>query len=272
MLDIKGICKVLPDGRQLLKSVGFSIDKGEFVGILGPSGAGKSLTIRCALGLTHPETGTVHLTAPDGTVHNLTNAKARKLRTIRQHIGVVFQGFHLVKRLTVLQNVMIGRLGRINPLRSWLYGFTDKEAEEAMAALEHVGMKGFAHRVTESLSGGEMQRVAIARALHQDPYIIIADEPIASLDPKNASAIMKLLKPISKTIPILAVLHQPEIASKYCSRIIGIKDGSIIYDGSPSISKDLLKDLYGDELDQIVHQPTPSPVPVHEPVTLMMEN
>jgi phosphonate transport system ATP-binding protein len=250
-LEVVDIHKSLPDGRAVLRGISFSLSAGEFLGILGPSGAGKSLTMRCILGLTRPNSGCVHLRESDGNTSEISTSSGRQLRQIRRKIGVVFQGFNLVKRLSVLENVMIGRLGAIHPLRSWLYGFTDDEADGAMAALERIGMGHFAPRVTATLSGGEMQRVAVARALYQEPLLLLADEPIASLDPKNANEIMQLLRPIAEEIPICGVFHQPEMTAKYCTRVIGIRDGQIVYDGDPALSAQQLRELYGQELKEL---------------------
>ena len=141
---------------------------------------------------------------------------------------------------------MIGRLGRIHPLRSWLYGFTDQEAREAMEALDRVGMADFAGRVTGSLSGGEMQRVAIARAIFQRPLFYLADEPIASLDPKNTETIMGLLQPLARENPILGAFHQPDVVAQYCTRVIALRKGRMMYDGSPDLTSEQLAAIYGD--------------------------
>src|SRR5215813_11230207 len=203
MLTVTNLTKRLPDGKILLNRISFMVQKGEFVGILGASGAGKSLTMRCMIGLTSVSDGEVMFTGENGKAYRTTTIKGRELRRARRNIGVIFQGCNLVKRLSVIENVMIGRLGHIHPLRSWLYGFTDREASEAMEALDRVGMAGFAARLTGSLSGGEMQRVAIARAIFQRPLCYLADEPIASLDPTNSRAIMQLLQPLAVAHPIL---------------------------------------------------------------------
>src|SRR5262245_42266069 len=155
MLTVTNLTKRLPDGKVLLNRISFTVRKGEFVGILGASGAGKSLTMRCIIGLTSPTEGEVVFSGEQGKTYTTTTIKGRELRRARRNIGVIFQGCHLVRRLTVIENVMIGRLGRINPLRSWLYGFTDREAADAMEALDRVGMAEFASRLTGSLSGGE---------------------------------------------------------------------------------------------------------------------
>lgn len=250
MIEVKDIAKELPNGKQILKGITFQAKKGDFVGILGPSGAGKTVTMRCLNGLTRPTSGHINIHT-NGETKDLTTLKGRSLRELRQKIGIVFQGFNLVKRLSVLDNVMIGRLGQINSLRSLTYGFTNDEAHEALEALDKVKIRHLANRKVSSLSGGEQQRVAIARAIFQQPYMLLADEPIANLDPSNAKKIMKLLKPLAKEMPIIGVFHQPEMAAKYCNRIIAIKEGKVVYDGDTNISESLLAEIYGEELQQI---------------------
>jgi phosphonate transport system ATP-binding protein len=247
MLSVNNLTKRLPDGTCLLNGISFTVEKGEFVGVLGPSGAGKSLTMRCIVGLTSVSSGSVVFSGEQGKRYTTTTAKGKELRRARRNIGVIFQGSNLVKRLTVLENVMIGRLGRIHPLRSWLYGFTDREAQEAMAALDRVGLATFAARQTGSLSGGEMQRVAIARAIFQRPLCYLADEPIASLDPKNSRAIMKLLRPLAKEHPIIGAFHQPDMTAEFCTRVVGIRNGTIVYDGSPRMTRTQLAEIYSRE-------------------------
>ena len=249
MLSVNQLTKRLPDGTTLLNRITFTVGRGEFVGILGPSGAGKSLTMRCMIGLTAVTAGSVVFTGEQGKTYTTTTIKGAELRRARRNIGVIFQGSNLVKRLTVLENVMIGRLGRIHPLRSWLYGFSDGEAAEAMHALERVGMAAFATRQTGSLSGGEMQRVAIARAIHQRPLCYLADEPIASLDPKNSRVIMKLLAPLAAEHPIIGSFHQPDVTAEFCTRVIGLRNGTIVYDGPPRLSRAQLADIYSHDLE-----------------------
>ena len=253
MIEVKNITKSTKEGRQILKGISFKAKKGDFIGILGPSGAGKTLTMRCLNGLTKPTTGEILITI-DNQVHDIAKNKCKELRHKRQKIGVDFQGFNLVKRLSVLENVMIGKLGQINQFRSLFKGFNNEEAQKAYEALEKVKIEKLAKRKVASLSGGEMQRVAIARAIFQEPVILLADEPIANLDPTNAKKIMKRLKPLSEEMPVIGVFHQPEIASKYCNRIIALKDGTVVYDGDSDISEDLLMDIYGDELQEIENQ------------------
>jgi phosphonate transport system ATP-binding protein len=246
MLHVSNIVVKLPNGKRLVDRVSFTVGRGEFVGILGSSGAGKSLTLRCIVGLTKPNEGEITLNSPSGKSYRSTNVGSMELRRARRHIGLIFQGSNLVKRLTVLENVMLGRLGHISPVRSWLLGFKDSEAREAMMALDGVKMAPFAARMAGSLSGGEMQRVSIARAMHQRPLIYLADEPISSLDPKNADAIMSILQPLSRETPVIGAFHQPAAVAKYCTRAIGIRMGKIVYDGPAQISARQLEFIYGE--------------------------
>jgi phosphonate transport system ATP-binding protein len=248
MIEVKNLTKSLPNGRKLLDGISFTVNKGEFVGILGASGAGKTLTIRCLNGLLKPDSGEVIVEHDPGIRRDICGISKRQLKKVREKIGVIFQGFHLVKRLTALENVLIGRLGQINSVRSLLYGFTDKEAEEGLAALEKVKIQHLAEARVASMSGGEMQRVAIARAIFQNPNLLLADEPLSNLDPSNAKNIMKLIQPLSRDMPVIGVFHQPEMTAKYCTRVIAIKTGKVIYDGDPKLSDDLLIEIYGEEL------------------------
>src|SRR5580692_3270858 len=159
MIEVKNLTKSLPNGRKLLDGISFKVRKGEFVGILGPSGAGKTLTLRCLNGLLKPDSGSVIIRDDIGGHLDICKINKRELRRVRQKIGVIFQGYHLVKRLSALENVMIGRLGQISTLRSIVYGFTDEEAAEALKALERVKIGNLAEIKTGNLSGGEMQRV-----------------------------------------------------------------------------------------------------------------
>lgn len=251
MLEVRNVRKILPNGKVLLDDISFKVEPGEFVGILGPSGAGKSLTIRCLNGLMKPTSGDVLFTDSKGVTTNISTIEGADLRRMRQKIGVIFQGFSLIKRANALDNVMMGRLGSINMWRSIFYGFNDEEAEEALEALKQVKIEHRAFARVGSMSGGEMQRVSIARALFQKPELLLADEPISSLDPSNAKKIMKILKPLSEKIPIVGVFHQPDMTAKYCTRVIAIKDGKVVYDGKPNIKEKKLMEIYGEELEEI---------------------
>jgi phosphonate transport system ATP-binding protein len=254
MIRVVNLTKTLPNGKVLLDSITFEVKKGEFVGILGASGAGKSLTMRCMVGLIKPSEGHVYFSRDEANASgevDICVLKARELRQARSLFGVIFQGNNLVKSLTALENVLIGRLGQIPSLRSWIYGFTDQEAEQGMLALAQVKMEEYASRRTGSLSGGEQQRVAIARAIFQNPSVYFADEPVSSLDPKNAKKIMKLLRPLAKNKPVIGVFHQPSLTAEYCTRVIGIKGGKLVYDGKPDVSAKQLENIYEDHLHEI---------------------
>ena len=250
VLEAHGVSKSLPNGKMLLKNISFSVRQGECVGFLGPSGAGKSLTIRCILGLIKPDAGQVVLHTTQKS-YTMSKAAGGELRLARRDIGVIFQGLNLVQRLTVLENVMIGRLGRMHPLRCWVYGFKDSEAQGALEVLDRLGMSDLAARRASSLSGGELQRVAIARAMFQQPCLFLADEPISSLDPKTAERIMRLLRTLSHENPVLCSLHQPEMARLFCTRLIGIRSGEVVYDGSPDLKTSTLRDIYGQDAEQL---------------------
>ncbi|MBC7922983.1 MAG: phosphonate ABC transporter ATP-binding protein [Ferruginibacter sp.] len=266
MIEARNITKSTKEGVPILKGISFKVEKGEFVGILGPSGAGKTLTMRCLNGLTQPTTGEVVFTDHRNHAINLTRSQGKELRRARQQIGVIFQGFNLVKRLSAIDNVLIGQLGNINWLRSLFYGFTDREALLALETLEKVKVAHLAHRTVGSLSGGEMQRVAIARAMYQQPAIMLADEPIANLDPSNARKIMQLLKPLAEEMPIIGVFHQPEIITEFCTRIIAIKDGRVVRDGGNGLTRAEMLDIYGAEWSEMeAHRPRETP-PTENPL------
>jgi phosphonate transport system ATP-binding protein len=255
MIEVTNISKSLPGGRKLLDGISFTVRRGEFVGILGASGAGKTLTLRCLNGLLKPDTGSVVVQDQDGSKWDICTIAKTRLRQLRRRIGIVFQGYHLVQRLTALDNVLLGRLGQISTMRSLFYGFTDKERAVALSALEKVKIGALAGARVGRLSGGEMQRVAIARAIFQNPALLLADEPLSNLDPSNAKVIMKLIQPLAQEMPVIGVFHQPEMTARYCTRVIAIKQGRIIYDGDPRLTTHQLVDIYGEELRQIENPP-----------------
>jgi phosphonate transport system ATP-binding protein len=265
MIEVTNISKSLPGGRKLLDGISFTVRRGEFVGILGASGAGKTLTLRCLNGLLKPDTGSVVVQDQDGSKWDICTIAKTRLKQLRRRIGIVFQGYHLVQRLTALDNVLLGRLGQISTLRSLFYGFTDKERAAALNALEKVNIGSLAGARVGRLSGGEMQRVAIARAIFQNPGLLLADEPLSNLDPSNAKVIMKLIQPLAQEMPVIGVFHQPEMTARYCTRVIAIKQGRIIYDGDPRLTTHQLVDIYGEELRQIENAPI---LPTAEAVVL----
>ncbi len=244
MLSVRNISKKLPDGRPLLRDISFDVQKGEFVGILGESGVGKTVLLRCINGLTKPDHGEVIMNG-DGNPEKINEKRGKELRKIRRKIGMIFQGSILVKRLSVLENVLTGGLGRMSTVRSLFYGFTDGEVKRALEALNQVGIRSLAHRRAETLSGGELQRVAIARAIFQNPHLLLADEPVSNLDPKNTEMVLDFLKPLTEQMAIIGVFHVPKLVSQYCTRIIGIRDGRVVYDGAPTLSDHDLERIYG---------------------------
>jgi len=252
MIKAEGITKKLKSGKLLLNNISFEVRKGEFVGILGASGAGKTLTLKSLIGLMELTEGAVWVEQENNQHINIYKTSTRALKKVRSKIALIFQGYHLVQRATVIDNVLMGRLGTISTWRSLFFGFTAQEKTEAMMALERVNMQSFTNNRVNALSGGEKQRVAIARALFQQPNLLLADEPISNLDPKNAKTIMALLKELSVFFPVIGVFHQPELCAKYCTRIIAIKDGAIFYDGQPNIDEKTLEEIYGEELSSIL--------------------
>ncbi|OUM89121.1 MAG: phosphonate ABC transporter ATP-binding protein [Bacillus thermozeamaize] len=231
MLEIRDLVKQYPGrGRPALDGVHLTVEKGEFIAILGLSGAGKSTLIRCINRLIEPTGGAILWQG-----ENVLRKKGDGLRAYRRQIGMIFQNFHLIDRLSVFQNVLVGRFG-VTPLwRVLLQRFREEDKRMAMQALERVGMADL-HRVrADRLSGGQRQRVAIARALAQRPALILGDEPISSLDPATATAVMELLKSINQQEGITMVLnlHSVAVAKQYASRIIGLAGGKVVYDGTP---------------------------------------
>jgi len=246
MLTVTNLSKKLPDGKELLRDINFSVERGEFVAILGLSGTGKTILLRCLNGLTIPDGGEV-IHKGDGSSLHITSSDTSSIREIRQQTGVIFQNFNLVKRRSVIENVMIGKLGRIGTFQSIFRKFTDEDLASGHRALQRVGISDLSHRRAGTLSGGEQQRVAIAKSIIQDPSLLLADEPVANLDPTAAESVMKHLRSISVDdgVSTLAVLHQPELARKYATRILGVRDGVINYDGDADISDNDLKMIYG---------------------------
>jgi len=246
MLTVDHLSKRLPNGKLLLRDINFSVGEGEFVAILGLSGTGKTILLRCINRLTTPDGGKIVL-IDNGNLLNITQSDAGEIREVRRQIGMIFQSFNLVKRRSVIENVLIGKLGRIGTIRSLMRRFADEDVEMAHRALSRVGISDLADRRAGTLSGGEQQRVAIARSIVHDPCLLLADEPVANLDPTTAEVVMKHLRSISvdNGISALAVLHQPELARKYATRVLGVRDGVIVYDGDARLSDDDFETIYG---------------------------
>lgn len=246
MIEFKQVCKTYPNGVTGLKDINLSIHKGEFLVIVGLSGAGKSTLLRSINRLHEITTGEILI---DGK--SITAAKGEKLRMMRRDIGMIFQSFNLVKRSTVLRNVLSGRVAYHSTLRTLFGMFPEKDVQLALQALERVNIKEKAYTRADQLSGGQQQRVSIARALAQEAKIILADEPVASLDPLTTKQVMDDLKRINQELGITTVvnLHDIDLAREYATRIIGMRAGEIVFDGSvPEATDETFMGIYGRSL------------------------
>ena len=249
-ITVRDLSKSFGNGPEVLKSINLKIQPGDFVGLIGPSGSGKSTLIRMIAGLERVARGegSVHI---KGETVQRNGRKFKAQRRLRREVGVIFQQFNLVGRISLLKNVLTGRLGRVPGWRETLGFFGREDRIIALTSLERVGMVEFAHQRASQLSGGQQQRGAIARALAQKSSIILADEPIASLDPASAERVMELLAEINRTdgTTIIVSLHQIEHAFLHCSRIVALKDGDVISDGATDeIKPEDLSALYGIDL------------------------
>lgn len=232
-----------------VNGISLSVPAGSFVGVIGRSGAGKSTLLRMINRLEDPSAGTIQL-----DLTQVTSLTGQQLREWRRDCAMVFQQFNLVGRLDVLTNVLMGRLTSVPTWRSLLQLWSDEDKVRALTALERFDMAEFAAKRCDQLSGGQQQRVAICRALIQEPKIILADEPIASLDPRNTKAVMDALKAINEEfgITVLCNLHSLDIAREYCSRLVGLTAGEIVFDGSPmQLTEPFVRKLYGVEASQV---------------------
>lgn len=244
-LRIDNLVKEYKRGVPVLKGVSLDIAARGVTAIIGASGTGKSTLIRCINRLVEPTSGAIHFDGAD-----LTRLSGSALRAARRRIGMVFQEYNLVERLTVMENLLSGRLGYVSPFKAWLRKFPQADIDRAFALLEEVGLAGFALQRADSLSGGQRQRVGIARALMQDPGLLLADEPTSSLDPKTAVEIMTLLREAAAhhEIPVLINMHDVELARRFADRVIGLAGGSVVFDGpSAQLTDDELRRIYGGE-------------------------
>ena len=248
MLRIEHLSKTYPTGTQALKDVTFDVPDGEFMVVIGLSGSGKSTLLRCINRLIEPTAGKIYLDQTD-----VTAAPPAELRQIRRNIGMVFQQFNLVKRSSVLTNVLSGRLGYANPWLSLLGIWPQDEKERALKALARVGIADKAHNRADALSGGQQQRVGIARALMQEPKIILADEPVASLDPVLSHSILQYLEVLNKEgITVICSLHFLDLVHRYATRVVALKDGVKVFEGSAKeIDRAKFKEIYGEEAQEV---------------------
>lgn len=249
MLQIEHLTKVYPNGTVALKDVSFNVKDGEFLVVIGLSGSGKSTLLRCINRLIDPTKGKIIFNGMD-----VTASKGVELRHIRRKIGMIFQQFNLVKRSSVMTNVLNGRMGYLNPWTSILGIYPAEEKKRAVAALARVGIPEKAQSRADALSGGQQQRVGIARALMQEPSMILADEPVASLDPVLAHSILKYLEVLNKEdkVTIVCSLHYLDLIQRYATRVIGLKDGELVFEGLPTeINRAKFKEIYGEEAQDV---------------------
>lgn len=245
MLSIRNLTKTYKTGDRALSDVSFDLPKGQVVGLIGPSGAGKSTLIRCLNRLVEPTSGRVMLNDLD-----VTGLNARDLRRARRRIGMIFQEYALVERLTVMENVLSGRLGYVPFWRSFTRRFPGADIQRAYRLLDRVGLSAHVDKRADALSGGQRQRVGIARALEQEPELLLIDEPTASLDPRTSRQIMRLITEICREdgLPAIINIHDVLLAQQFADRIIGLQAGRVVFDGPPSqLTDDVLTRIYGAE-------------------------
>ncbi|MEM6384748.1 MAG: phosphonate ABC transporter ATP-binding protein [Pseudomonadota bacterium] len=245
MLKLSGLSKTYKTGEAALSDVTLEIPSGQIVGLIGPSGAGKSTLIRCVNRLVQPTSGAILLGDTD-----LAKIGTAELRRQRRRIGMIFQEYALVERLTVMENVLSGRLGYVPFWRSFLRRYPGRDIPEAYRLLDRVGLMHQADKRADALSGGQRQRVGIARALAQEPELLLVDEPTASLDPKTSRQIMRLLTEIceERGLPAIVNIHDVPLAQQFMQRIVGLNSGRVVFDGAPSeLTESVLTRIYGEE-------------------------
>jgi phosphonate transport system ATP-binding protein len=233
-------------GREILKDVSFQVDADDFYAIIGPSGAGKSTLIRCVNRLVEPTAGRVLFHGVD-----LLQLDQSRLREARRNIGMIFQEFNLIERLSVMDNVLTGRLGYTGTLRSLMRMFTAEDIRQALALLDRVGLGEYVDKRADRLSGGQRQRVGIARALIQNPRMLLVDEPTSSLDPKISREVMGLIREIARElhIPVLCNIHDVELATEFCTHVIGLQEGVKKFEGRPGeLNAQALHEIYAMEV------------------------
>ena len=249
MLEIINLTKIYEGGVLALDNVSFQVEPGEFLAVIGLSGSGKSTLLRCINRLVEPTSGQVIWNGVD-----VTSANQSELRLIRRRIGMVFQHFNLVSRSPVITNVLAGRLGYVTPAMSLLNRFPEGDMDAALKQLERVGIADQAYKRADELSGGQQQRVGIARAMIQEPEIVLADEPVASLDPVLAHSIMQYLEKINKEdgVTVLCSLHFLDLVHRYADRAIALNEGMMMFDGPPdAIDDEKFKEIYGKEAERV---------------------
>ena len=248
MLRIEHLVKEYPGGVRALDDVSLTVRDGEFVVLIGLSGSGKSTLLRCINRLLEPTAGRILLDDLD-----ITAARGAALRTVRRSIGMIFQQFNLVKRSSVLTNVLTGRLGYLSPWQSLVGHYAEQDYLRALVNVQRVGLRERVHQRADRLSGGQQQRVAIARALMQEPKLMLADEPVASLDPATSHSVLKYLQQINRDgMTVICSLHFLSLARTYGTRVIALKGGRLMFDGLPSeIDERRFQDIYGEEAVEV---------------------
>jgi phosphonate transport system ATP-binding protein len=250
ILEVKQLSKHYGSEMKALSDVSFSVKEGEFISIIGPSGAGKSTLLRCINRMIDASCGEIMF---DGV--NVLKVDKRNLKQIRRTIGMIFQHYNLVNRLSVIENVLHGRLGYKSMLSGAMGIYTEQEKKQAVMLLESLGLQDQIFKRADQLSGGQKQRVGIARALIQNPKLLLCDEPIASLDPNASKVIMDHLRSICSKMGITVIvnLHQVDVALKYSDRIIGVNKGMVVYDGpSQELSSSMIHTIYGSEMGDLI--------------------
>lgn len=245
MLELSRLEKRYPTGDLALKSVSLNVGAGEVLGLIGPSGAGKSTLIRCVNRIVQPSGGRIILDGQD-----LSVLGSAGLRHVRRQIGMIFQEYALIERLTVMENLLSGRLGYTGFWASWFRRFEGEDIAQAYSLLERLGLSGMENKRADALSGGQRQRVGIARALMQSPKLLLVDEPTASLDPKTSRQIMRLILELCQERGLAAIvnIHDVVLATEFLPRIVGLRAGVVVYDGpATNIDETVLTSIYGDE-------------------------
>lgn len=244
-LSIRKLAKEYVPGKPVLRDISLDIGGTGITAIIGPSGTGKSTLIRCINRLIDPTGGEILFEGKD-----LAKLAGGELRAARRRIGMVFQEYNLVERLTVMENLLSGRLGYVSAWQAFRRKFSDTDIQRAFGLLQRVGLADFANRRADELSGGQRQRVGICRAVMQSPGLLLADEPTSSLDPKTSVEIMELMRDLARenNVPVVINIHQVQLAQRFAERIIGMSGGLVVYDGAPDgLTQEILQKIYGGE-------------------------